>query len=73
MSCKNHKVARLLLMGLLLTGTAGTLGCDTWDEFRTVAGPNIETGVNAFVDGILDGLFAVFEPDEDISDNGGTD
>ncbi|MFQ5412868.1 MAG: hypothetical protein ACE5E6_00275 [Phycisphaerae bacterium] len=40
-------------------------------EFRDVAGPNVESGVRSVVTGLLDGLFAVIDPDPvgtDVSD-----
>ena len=40
-------------------------GCEAiTKEFRAVAGPAIETGVNSILDGLVDGFFAVFDPDE---------
>ena len=38
-------------------------GCSLGAEFRAAAGPAVETGVNAILDGLVDGLFAVIEPD----------
>ncbi len=38
-------------------------GCSLGEEFRAAAGPAVETGVNAILDGLVDGLFAVIEPD----------
>lgn len=33
------------------------------EEFRAVAGPAVETGVTSIVDGLLEGFFALIEPD----------
>ena len=33
------------------------------DEFRTVAGPALESGITSIVNGLLDGIFAIIEPD----------
>ena len=49
---------------------AGSTGCLTGTEFRTVAGPAVQTGVTTIVNGLLDGIFAVIEPDVS-SDTGG--
>jgi hypothetical protein len=39
------------------------LGCLSGTEFRSAAAPAIKTGVNSILDGLVDGLFAVVEPD----------
>ena len=49
------------MIGALLTVT--TSGCDDAEKFRAVAGDSIEQGVDLIADGIIDGIFAVFEPD----------
>jgi hypothetical protein len=38
-------------------------GCLSGTEFRSVAAPAIKTGVSSILDGLVDGLFAVVEPD----------
>jgi hypothetical protein len=38
-------------------------GCPAGKEFREAAGPAIKTGVNSVLDGLVDGFFAAFEPD----------
>lgn len=39
-------------------------GCnDDFDEFRSAASPRLEAGVDALFDGLIDGIFAVVEPD----------
>ena len=46
--------------GLLpISACDGTLGY----EFRTAAGDSIQQGVQSIVSGVLDGMFAVLEPD----------
>ena len=38
-------------------------GCnDDFDEFRAAASPQLEAGVDALFDGLIDGIFAVVEP-----------
>jgi len=38
-------------------------GCVTGTEFRAAAGPAVQQGLTLILDGVLDGLFAVVEPD----------
>lgn len=54
-------MAALLAGGCLL----GAAGCnDKFDEFREAAAPALESGVNALLDGIVTGVFAVVEPND---------
>jgi len=47
-----------------LLGLLPLAGCDAVNkEFRAAAGPAIESGVDAILDGLVDGFFAVFDPD----------
>jgi len=50
-----------LVSGVLLTTSAG---CEKAGEFRSVAGSSVEQGVHLIADGVIDGIFAVFEPDD---------
>ncbi len=54
---------RTLTFALLVCGMSVLPGCLTGDEFRTVAGPGVQSGVTSIVNGVLDGLFAIVEPD----------
>ena len=61
---------RSLLPRLLSRGAIGLLivlqsGCIPIEgtEFRDAALPAIETGINAILDGLVDGIFAVIEPE----------
>jgi hypothetical protein len=50
-----------------LTGTLPLLsGCpdDVQREFRDAAGDSLQSGVNAILDGFVEGFFAVLEPEE---------
>ena len=38
-------------------------GCAAAQEFRSAAGASIESGVRSITTGLLDGFFAVFDPD----------
>jgi hypothetical protein len=51
-----------LIAGLCLV-TSVQWGCLSGTEFRSAAAPAIKTGVNSILDGLVDGLFAVVEPD----------
>lgn len=51
-----------LLTGLCLLASV-QWGCLSGTEFRAAAAPAIKTGVNSILDGLVDGLFAVVEPD----------
>lgn len=48
-------------MGAVLTACA--CGCDEAEEFRAAAGDSLKQGVNLIADGVIEGIFAVFEPD----------
>ena len=61
--------AILALIALPLAFTAGC-GDEVSKEFREAALGSIETGMNAVVDGLLDGFFAVAEPDSTSTDSG---
>ena len=60
-------MAGVTAAGLLALATGCTL---TDKEFRTIAGPQLEAGINSILDGLVDGLFAVIEPDT--TDDGST-
>jgi hypothetical protein len=38
-------------------------GCVTGREFRAAAGPAVQQGLALILDGVVDGLFAVVEPE----------
>jgi len=52
-------VATMLCLGMLIAA-----GCESSQQFREAAGPALESGVNSILDGLVDGFFAVYEPDE---------
>ncbi len=50
---------------LVLFNCGGTVGCDgVFEEFRAAATTDLKAGVNSILDGVVDGVFAVFEPDD---------
>ena len=53
-------------IGIALVAAAGLLagtGCtELGDEFRTAAGPKLESGITDVLTGIVSGAFEVFEP-----------
>ena len=60
----------LVLIALALP-LVGGLGCGEYaDEFRAAAAPSLRTGVDALVDGFVEGVFAVIEPDTAIESEG---
>ena len=38
-------------------------GCLSGREFRDIAGPAVHSGVSLILDGLVDGVFAVIDPD----------
>ena len=67
MRMRDRKVLQLL--AVLLGGTPILFGgCDSAEEFRSVAGSSIQSGITSIATGLIDGAFAVFEPDS-TSDN----
>ena len=60
------------ILGLLLAGSMLT-GCEeaVRNEFRTAAATSLQSGLSAILDGIVDGIFAVIEPDETTTDTTG--
>lgn len=48
-------------------------GCEkeVQDEFRSAAAGALQTGFSAIFDGILDGVFAVIEPNEPVGSEAG--
>jgi len=57
-------LAAIVLLGavtLLATGGCNKLG----DEFRAAAGPELQAGVTQLLNGLVDGTFAVVDPDDD--------
>jgi len=65
-----HASARIGLVGLLsvLLGTVavGTTACDeeVSQEFRSAASEDLASGIKTILDAIVDGIFAVVQPDE---------
>ncbi len=61
---KTVRVSRKLLAGLVILPMVAQLGCVLGKEFRAVASPAIHTGVTDILTGVVDGVFAVIEPDD---------
>lgn len=65
MQCKKTvRVSWKLLIGLVAMLLAAQPGCGSAQEFRAVAGPSVHSGVTDIVNGLVDGMFAVIEPDD---------
>lgn len=58
------RVSRKMLAGLVIVPIVGQLGCVLGKEFRAVASPAIHSGVSEILTGVVDGVFAVIEPDD---------
>jgi hypothetical protein len=65
MTTKATKPTRSLKLVGMLSGLylLGLNGCAGAQEFRAVAGDSLQTGLTTIATGVIDGLFAVFEPD----------
>ena len=55
---------RAAAIAVIAIGLPGLAGCVlTGTEFREAAGPAVQAGVTQVVDGLLEGIFAVIEPE----------
>ncbi|MGE3182352.1 MAG: hypothetical protein AB7N71_12035 [Phycisphaerae bacterium] len=63
---KRRSTAAVAWIGALC-GLAGLTGCEkeVQDEFRAAAATSLQQGFNAILTGIVDGVFAVIEPETD--------
>ena len=63
-----HKRPRMVLVALvaiLVFNSGGTIGCDgVFEEFRAASSDELKAGVNSILDGVVSGVFAVFEPED---------
>jgi hypothetical protein len=60
----NSSAKRFIKAALLLAASLRAVsGCTDAEEFRAAAGDSIHTGLSAIADGLLNGIFAVVEPD----------
>jgi len=64
---RDRSKASSVLAGVLACCAVVVLsGCDELtDEFRSAAAPSLKSGTTAVLTGLVDGAFAVFEPDGD--------
>lgn len=71
MTARTTRRTGRLVGGVVLAVTATfAAGCGDGafgKEFREVTAPTFETGVMTIADGLLEGLFAVYNPDSDAS------
>ncbi len=60
----NRRTAKLLSGWVAIAlGLLTLTGCEELvNEFRTVAGSNLQQGVLSILTGVVDGAFAVFDP-----------
>ncbi len=70
----DRRISKATVTGLALLGLTLGTGCDSEmaKEFREVATPSLQSGVSSILNGVVDGLFAVVDPDTSESDSGGT-
>ncbi len=47
----------------MVVAAAFSTGCLSGREFRDIAGPAVHSGVALILDGLVDGVFAVIDPD----------
>ena len=62
---KTNRVLRLALgASAMMAGGLRVGGCSEYSqEFRQAATPMLRSGVNALLDGLVEGVFAVVEPE----------
>ncbi len=56
---------QVLALSISTLVLGGLSGCEAGREFRAAAVPALQTGVTQILTGLLDGIFAVIEPDTD--------
>ncbi|MCA9250870.1 MAG: hypothetical protein R3E58_20970 [Phycisphaerae bacterium] len=61
MARNKHRLLVLMTGGSLTLSMAG--GCAQAEEFRAIASGQVQSGLTSIVTGLIDGLFAVIEPD----------
>lgn len=59
----NQKTCRGGIATMVVAVAVMACGCVKGKEFRTIAGPSIQSGVSLILDGFVQGVFAVVEPD----------
>jgi len=62
---KKNQVQRIKAL-IIASGMSVYLlgGCAAAEEFRAVAGDSLKSGLTSIATGLIDGIFAVFEPDD---------
>lgn len=61
MATYKHRLLVLMIGGGMALLTMG--GCAQAEEFRAVAVGQVQSGLTSIVTGLIDGVFAVIEPD----------
>ena len=57
---RNRRIMLTLGGSLALTLASG---CNAAEEFRSIAGGQIQSGLTSIATGLIDGIFAVIDPD----------
>jgi len=60
--CMKSAIRKSIAM-IMFAAMLPLTGCAEAEEFRSVAGSTIQAGVQTVASGIIDGLFAVLDPD----------
>ncbi len=53
--------AAAALGAIILIGVAGCDEDEAWDAFREASRSSLESGVNSLMDGVVSGLFAIYD------------
>jgi len=66
----NHRSLRTVL-AILAVIVLASPGCEirSAQEFRAIAGPELQSGLTSIVTGLIDGAFAVVDPDDSNSNS----
>lgn len=63
-----QRTTRVLISVACALSGIRMIGCAEAEEFRAVAGDSIQSGLQTIATGVIDGLFAVIEPDNAADD-----
>ncbi len=64
--------AALALLGLLTLGPVGCNEDEAWNAFRSASRSSLESGLNNIMDGVVSGLFAIYDLGADNTDSSGS-
>lgn len=64
-------ISQLIILALLWATSAAS-GCTLPREFRTAANPALQSGLTSILTGLVDGVFAVIEPEPETVESTGS-